>query len=238
MPLPSALIQFVEQHGCFSGCYSSSTDMPVYIAANQPPVPMISITCEDCLCHYGVLSSVLPKGMNSAQLADQLSQHVRGLRGFTLSVSGYHVNGPGFWFTALYWASCNLFLLSGEDARKHGTDLELLMLAFKHGVLKPPVPAMLDPKSFTVEEIYVNPRQLLSAIAVKSDLLKAPSVSLKPMKGWKKMTLAEFVPAPQPVATIVAPVSSAPTIGQRCPKCGAEVRQRSLLHKTYIGCMC
>jgi hypothetical protein len=77
----------------------------------------------------------------------------------------------------------------------------------------------------------------MPTVAAKADLLKAPGFSVQPVAGWKKLTMAEFVAAPQPVPA-VAPKSSGPSIGQRCPKCGAEVRQRTLLHQMFIGCMC
>jgi hypothetical protein len=249
MALPPALLQFVEQHGCFSGCYGSSSDLEAFTAANQPPVPMASVTCMDCLDHLGVLVSLLPKGMSTYQLAERLSRHVRTHRGYTLSEGGYHAKGPGFWFGAVFWASCNVFLLDGERSRQLGTDLDLLMLAFKHGVLKPPVPAMLNPSLFTVQPLFLDERQTLPAVGAKADLLSAPGVSLQPMKGWKKLTMAEFIPAPAPVA-VPPVVASAPSAAavltrspdtpdiERCPNCGAEIRQRTLLQQTYIGCMC
>ncbi len=237
MALPPALLQFVEQHGCFSGCYGSSSNLHAFTAANPAPQPMVSVTCLDCLLHIGVLASLLPNGMHSYQLADEVSRHVRGRRGYSVSLSGYHSQGPGFWFGAVYWASCNVFLLDGERSRKLGTDLDLLMLSFQHGVLKPPAPAMLNPTAFVVQPLFLDLQQPIRAVAAKADLLTAPGVSLQPTAGWKKVTMAEFIgAAPQPAAIPTCPAG--PTIGQRCPKCGAEVRVRSLLHDTFIGCMC
>jgi hypothetical protein len=237
MALPPTLLQFVEQHGCFSGCYGSVSDVQAFITPHQPPVPMVSVTCQDCLCNIGTLASLLPAGTRSWQLADQLSRHVRARRGYSLSVSGYHTNGPGFWFSAVYWASCDLFLIDGQRSRQLGGDLDLLMLAFKHGVLKAPVASMLNPASYTVQPLYLDLRQPMPAVATKTDLLKAPGVKPQPMAGWKKLTMAQFVAAPPPAAT-VAPKPAGQSVVQRCPKCGAEIRQRSLLHQTFVGCLC
>jgi hypothetical protein len=247
MPLPPALLQLVEQHGCVSGCYGSSSNLQAFITSAAPPAPMVSVTCLDCLGHVGVLASLLPTGMYSYQLADQLSQHVRALRGYSLSVSGYHTNGPGFWLSAVHWASCNMFLVCGDRSRSLGSDLDLLMLAFQHGVLKPSSPGMLAPASFTVQPLYHDAQQAMPVVTVKADLLTATGISTQPVKGWKELTLAEYVGpanpnstvAPRPGATPATAVAvPAPGIGQRCPKCGAEIRQRSLLNQTYFGCMC
>jgi hypothetical protein len=249
MALPPALLQFVEQHGCFSGCYGSSSNVHAFTASTVAAQGMISITCLDCLLHVGVLASLLPNGLHSYQLADEVSRHLRARRGYSLSVSGYHTQGPGFWLSAVYWSSCNVFLIDGDRSRNRGTDLDLLMLSFQHGVLKPPVPAMLDPRSFVVTPIFLDVRQPIGPVVTKADLFTSAGVSALPKAGWKKVTMAEFVgAAPQPAA--VAPVAgfatidliglrpAGPTIGDRCPKCGAEVRQRSLLHQTFVGCMC
>jgi len=235
MALPATLLQFVEQHGCFSGCYGHCSDVQAFVSATQPPAQMVSVTCLDCLVNVGTLASLLPAGLRSHQLADQLSRHVRARRGYSLSLSGYHTNGPGFWFSAVYWASCGVFLLDGQRSRQLGNDLDLLMLAFQHGVLKPPAPAMLNPASFTVRPLFLDPGRKLPAVVAKADLLNAPGVSLQPMAGWRKLTMAEFVAAQ---TAPVAPKPTGLTIGQRCPKCGAEIRQRSLLNQTFVGCLC
>ena len=238
MALPAALLQFVEQHRCFSGCYGGRSDMQAVVTANQPPVPMVSVTCLDCLGDVGTLACLLPAGMRSYQLADQLSQHLRARRGYSLSLSGYHTNGPGFWFSAVYWASCNLFLLDGQRSRQHGSDLDLLMLAFKHGVVKPPAPSMLQSTAFTVQPLYLDPRRTMPTVVAKADLLNAPGVSVQPVVGWRKLTMAEFVAAPPPAAPVIAAKGPSATVGPRCPKCGAEIRQRTLLNRTFLGCLC
>ncbi len=243
MALPPALLQFVEQHGCFSGCYGSNSNHHAFTALAQPSQPMVTVTCEDCLMHLGVLSSLLPPGMASYKLADQLSQHVRARRGYSVSVSGYHARGPGFWFSAVYWSSCNVFLLDGERSRKLGRDIDLLILAFQHGVMSPADPAMRDPLAFAVEAVYLDPGQPLTPFAAKADLLSAPGVSLQPVAGWKKVTLAEFVGTPaiasaHPAASAKPATSASPVVGQHCPNCGAEIRVRTLLNQTFVGCLC
>jgi hypothetical protein len=248
MALPPALLQLVEQHGCISGCYGSSSNLQAFITSAGPAAPMVSVTCLDCLGHVGVLASLLPTGMSSYQLADQLSQHVRALRGYSLSVSGYHTNGPGFWLSAVYWTSCQMFLVCGDRSRSLGSDLDLLMLAFQHGVLKSTSLGMLNPTSFTVQPLYHDSRQTLPAVTVRADLLSATGISTQPVKGWKDLTLAEFVgpanpnpavaPPPRAAASTTVAAVPAPGVGQRCSKCGAEIRRRSLLNQTYVGCMC
>jgi hypothetical protein len=57
------------------------------------------------------------------------------------------------------------------------------------------------------------------------------------MAGWKKLTMAEFAAAPPP-APAAAPKPAGQSVVQRCPRCGAEIRQRSLLHHTFVGCLC
>jgi hypothetical protein len=237
MALPPALLQFVEKHNCFSGCYGSSSNLHAFTAAIPAGQPMVSVICLDCLRHIGALASLLPNGMHSYQLADELTRHMRAYRGYSVSLSGYHTKGPGFWFGAAYWASCNVFLLDGERSRNLGTDLDLLMLSFQHGVLSPPTPAMLDPTSFVVRPLFLDLQQPIRGVAAKADLLTASGVSLQAVAGWKKVTMAEFVGAASQPAAIPTGHTGG-VIGQRCPKCGAEVCVRTLLQGTFIGCMC
>ena len=84
-------------------------------------------------------------------------------------------------------------------------------------------------------------------MTVRADLLTAAGISTQPVKGWKELTLAEYIGsantnspvAPSRGATPSAAVAvPAAGEGQRRPKCGAEIRQRSLLNQTYFGCMC
>jgi hypothetical protein len=243
MALPPALPQFVEQHGCFSGCYGSSSNVQTFVAPNQPPVPVVVVTCRDCYAQIGTPAALLSQGLASHTLADLLTQHVRAKRGYSLSVGGYHTQGPGFYISAVYWANCRLFLLNGERSRKLGTDLDLLLLAFRHGVLTPPDPGMIHAGNFAIETVYLDPARLLPAVTNKLTLLQSPGVRCQPVAGWHKLTLAEYRP-PTPAPATPAPATKTPAakaplkIGDRCPVCGAEVRQRSLLNGTFVGCLC
>src|SRR5262249_10724641 len=165
MALPPSLLQHVEQHGCFTGCYGSMSDVRGFFNPTQPAVPMVLVSCLDCLSYLAVPSSLLAAGTTSSALADQLTQHVRVRPGFALSTSGYHTQGPGFWLSAVYWANCGVFLLNGERSRSLGQDLDLLMLSFRHGVLKAPDPGMLTAARYSVQTVYVDPAQPLPAVS-------------------------------------------------------------------------
>jgi hypothetical protein len=249
MSLPASLLQHVEQHGCFSGCYGSESDVSICLDPNRPLQPEVVVSCKDCLARVGVLRSHLPAGTSSYGLADLLTQHLRSQRGFTLAFSGYHVQGPGFWLSAAYYGKCGLFLISGERSRSLGSDLDLLLLAFRHGVVQAPDKRMLDPKQFTTQTVYVNFVAPITPIASRQDLLSSPHCRQQARPGWQKVTLAEFQPLaapPPPLANPAVPVPKAAgalagrtlKIGDICPVCGAEVRERSLLQGTFIGCLC
>lgn len=241
MALPPALLTYVEHHGCFSGCYGSSSNVATFTTATQPPIAIVVVTCRDCYHQIGTPASLLANGTTSHALADQLTQHVRAKRGYTLSVGGYHTQGPGFYISAVYWSSCRTFLLGGERSRKLGSDLDLLQLAFRHGVLTPPEPGMVNAAHFSVETVYVDPAQILPAVTTKHALLQWPGLRVQPVSGWQKLTLAEFKqpPLPPPTATITMRATpKALKLGDRCPKCGAEVRERALLNRTFVGCLC
>lgn len=247
MTLPASLLQHAEQHSCFTGCYSSEPNVSVCLDPNRAPAPVVAVSCQDCFARLGAPVTLLPPGTNSHTLATALSQHVRSRRGFAVSVGGYHARGPGFWLGAIYYGRSGVFLLDGERSRRLGTDLELLLMAFKHGVMAPPDPRMLDPKLYSVQTVYVNYAAPLPNIASRQALLSSPQCRLQPHPGWHKVTLAEFQPlavttAPGPAANATAAASAtAPRVlklGDVCPVCGAEVRERQLLNSTFIGCLC
>jgi hypothetical protein len=268
MPLPPSLLQQVEQHGCFSGCYGSDADVRTCLDPTRTPEQVVVVSCQDCLgFKLGVLSSLLPPGnaatgTTSAWLADQLTRHVRKLRGYTVSFAGYQARGPGFWLSAVYFASCGIFLLDGARSRSLGSDLDLLVLAFKQGVAQPPDPKMSDPQLYTTQVVYLDLATPLTPIATRQALLSSPQVQLQPKKGFHRVTLAEYQPIanvsakppapPIPVAAASIPVVSAaikvpnPTsaaarglkVGDVCPVCKAVVRERPLLKGTYVGCLC
>jgi hypothetical protein len=248
MALPVSLLHQIEQHPCFSGCYGSELEARVCLDAARPLEPIVAVSCLDCLSFkLAVLRSLLPAGSSSTALAVQLSQHVRGLRGFGLSFSGYHARGPGFWLGATYYARCGLFLLDGARSRSLGSDLDLLLLAFKHGVVAPPHPQMTDPHQYTTQVVYINFAQPTGPIATRQDLLSAPQCQLQPKAGFQRVTLAEFqplarqanaAPGPQNAAAGGGKPARALKVGSVCPVCHAEVKERPLLNGTYVGCLC
>jgi hypothetical protein len=243
MALPASLIQQVENHGCFTGCYAPEWIAPVCLQPAQPPQSVVMVSCHDCLSFkVGVLQSLLPPGTSASSLADQLTQHNRRRRGYGLSSAGYHARGPGFWLQAAYYP-CGLFLLDGERSRATGTDLDLLLLAFRHGVIAPPDPRMLDPRLYVTQTIHVNYGAAIGPVACKQDLLSSPQCRLQAHKGFQRVTLAEFQPISsqaKPPAPASAPRNAAKALklGDICPVCKGEVKLRPLLHGTYLGCLC
>ena len=76
-------------------------------------------------------------------------------------------------------------------------------------------------------------------------MLGSPQIRTQPQPGWQKVTLAEFLPVSQAAATAASPTAvkaCAPPrqlkLGDVCPACGAEVKQRPLLNGSFVGCLC
>lgn len=264
MSLPATLLQHAEAHSCFSGCYGGDSNVQTCLDPAQPLSTMFVVYCYDCFAHLGVMSSLLPPRTSGSAVAGELSQHLRQKRGFALSFSGYHVQGPGFWASAAYVASCGLFFLSGERSRQMGSDLDLLLLSFQHKVAVPPDPRMLDPQQYATQETYIR-FPLTQPLTSMRALLASPDCRSKAGSGFQRLTLAEFLPvstavqaaSPAPPPTVATPpqttpaaatlsksAPSAPTpprplkVGDRCPKCGAEVKTRPLLNGSFVGCLC
>jgi hypothetical protein len=250
MALPPSLLQQIEQHGCFSGCYGSELEARVCLDPVQALELVVVVSCLDCLnFKVGVRRGLLPAGSSSFTLANQLTQHVRGQRGYGLSFSGYHARGPGFWLAAAYYARGGLFLLDGSRSRALGSDLDLLLLAFKHGVAQLPHPQMLDARLYATQTVYVNYATPPAPFANRQALLAAPQCLQQPKTGYQRVTLAEFQPvarqAPAPAAPASGGTKPAPTPAARslkpgdvCPVCHGEVCERPLLNGTYVGCLC
>jgi len=246
MSIPASLLQHAEAHGCFSGCYGSDPDVSVCLDPTRPLAPLLVVSCHDCFARLGVPRASLPSGATSNWLAGQLTQHLRKQRGFALSFSGQHAKGPGFWLGAAYYGSCGLFLLNGERSRALGSDLDLLLLAFRHGVAAPPDPRMLDPRLYTTQEIYVRFTAPMAVVASRQALLTSPHCRSQPSAGFQRVTLAEFQPIARtaaPPAPAKAPPNGTPAPralkpGDVCPVCGGEFRVRALLQGTYLGCLC
>lgn len=264
MPLPPSLLQQVEQHGCFSGCYGSDADVRTCLDPTQSPEQVVVISCLDCLSFkLGVLQTLLPPTSMSFWLADQLTRHVRKLRGYTLSFAGYHARGPGFWLSGAYYGNCGVFLLDGARSRSLGSDLDLLLLAFKQGVIQPPDARMTDPHLYTTQVVHLDLSKPLGPISSRQDLLTSPLCQPQPKKGFHRITLAEYQPVARPTAQGTASTAQTPPLlahvavpathrgsnatsaaarglkaGDICPVCKAVVRERPLLKGTYIGCLC
>src|SRR5262245_25925096 len=243
MALPPSFLQHVEQPGCFTGCYGSDSDVSVCLDPTRPLEPMVVVSCLDCLKRIGVPLALLPGGTTTYGLARQLTDHMRVKRGFALAKSGYHTAGPGFWLSVAYYG-CGLFLVDASRSRNAGSDLDVLLLAFQHGVITPPDPRMRDPKQYRVETVHLNYSQFQTGITGKAALLASPQCRAQAQNGWHKVTLAEFLPLSQAAAPAPATTAASATatrilrIGDICPKCKAEVRVRPLLRGSYVGCLC
>ena len=240
MSLPASLLQHIEQHGCFTGCYGSDSNALACLDPAQPPQPLVVVSCLDCLGKVAVPLSLLPTGLSSYALSRALSDHLRLKRGFKLARSGYHAVGPGFWLSYAYY-DCGLFLLSAERSRQLGNDLDVLMLGIQHKVLQPPDPRMSDPKLFRTETIHVNFGRCQAVVGGRQQLLSSTQASAKPQPGWQKVTLAEFLPLSAAAPAPAAPAPAAPrppAAGDTCPKCKAKVALRPLLNGSFVGCLC
>jgi hypothetical protein len=175
--------------------------------------------------------------------------------------------------SAAYYAQAGVFLLDGARSRALGSDLDLLILAFQHGLAAAPDPLMTDPGQYITQEAYVDFSRPLGPIFSALDLFLSSQCRLQPQSGFRRVTIAEFQPGarrpapplksaaslPAPAATArrplrlrtLLPASASGTgsgagsasatglkVGDICPKCGAEVRERPLLTGTFIGCLC
>ena len=125
----------------------------------------------------------------------------------------------------VYAPVTGLFLLDGERSRALGSDLDLLFLAFQHGLAPAPDPRMLDPKQYHVQVGYVNFANLTGPVPALSALLTSPHYQAQPKTGFRRVALAEFLPqsrraAPTPSGT--AGPSSTATSCWRSRNCRAR----------------
>jgi hypothetical protein len=213
MAVPTPLLRLVEQHSCFTGCYAADTEMQLCLDPVGQVQKTLVVSCQDCFAHLGTLTSLVPSGSTTYGLANDLTQHVRLHRGFKLSFGGYHARGPGFWCSGVYLDCCGLFLLNGERSRPLGTDLEILLLAFKHGVLTPPDPRMDNPALYTTQEVFVNFAGWTGPLAGKAALLASKFCRSQPSTGFQRVTLAEF----QPLAKAATAAGVPPTTTSAAP---------------------
>jgi hypothetical protein len=262
--LPASLLAAAEAHACFTGCFSHETPVALCVDAARPPVTSFHAACQDCLMfHLGALASLLPPGMTQYGLAQELCAHMRSVRGYRWAISGYHATGQGFWLSAAYYGD-GLFLVDGS--RNHGgaRDVDLLVQAFRSKLVQPDDQGMLDPALYASEIVHLSCSPPLGAVKTKQDVLRSPQCSLSPRQGLRRVCIVEFLPlttaatpgkvvaAPAPAARPVAPPPAvrpppppaprppgrALRVGEVCPLCGAEVKERPLFSGTFVGCLC
>lgn len=272
MTLPAPFVSEIESHLCLSGCYESEQPTYVCLDPNKPLEKVICVSCHDCLMHHvGALSSTLPAGMDGYALAREASAHVRSLRGYKWSVSGYHTAGGGFWLTAMSYGNGILLVDGSRHSKTKQTDLDLLIHAFTHKVCTPDDPRMTDPALYTVETVYLRMDKPILPVTCKNDILTSPQFSRIQASGYRRATLCEFLPLQQhaqppalqiqvpagmqpamtPLAVNGSPVAAAVStppepkkpskplqLGDICPVCHDEVRERVLFTSTYVGCKC
>jgi hypothetical protein len=206
--------------------------------------------------------SLLAPGMDRHKLAREVTDHLRALRGYAMSFSGYHPQAGGFWLSAAYWANLGIFILKGDRGSQSSnqTAVDLLVRAFTSGVCAPPLRGMCDPKNYSSRQVFLNAAALPKVTSGPS-LFASSGVSQKPAAGYVQVTVAEYLPVSRSAATAGAsspPVPSPPpvgrsrparstsspkpaaprAIGSRCDICGELVMERALLTSTYIGCRC
>ena len=266
MALPASLLAAVEAHPCFTGCYSHEIPVALCVDPARAPVTSFHAACQDCLMfHVGALAGVLPAGTTQYTLAQELAAHMRAVRGYRWAFSGYHATGPGFWLSAAYYGD-GLFLVDGS--RNHGgaKDVDLLVQAFRARLAQPDDPGMLDPALYAADVVHLSCAPPLGQVRTKQDILRLSQCSLAPRQGFRRVSIVEFLPltsviaapatgaAPQAIQTpslasppaqrpatprppAPAPARS-PRMGETCPRCGAEVKERPLFSGTFVGCLC
>jgi hypothetical protein len=142
--------------------------------------------------HVGALASLLPPGMSQYGLAQELSAHMRAVRGYRWAISGYHATGQGFWLSAAYYGD-GLFLVDG--ARNHGgaRDVDLLVQAFRSKLVQPDDQGMLDPALYASEVVHLSMAPPI-AVTDKQSILRSPQCSLSPRQGLRRVCIVEFLP--------------------------------------------
>lgn len=198
--------------------------------------------CQDCLTfHLGIEASLVPKGLMEHQIAEELTRHVQKVRGYGLSIGGYHTSGSGFWLSAAYWPQAQIFVLRSRGPQ---SALNALQEAFQSGVISPPDPGMLNPSSFLIYDAFLKSTPPVQPTSL-SALLGSSSVSRTPKPGYRPVTLAAYqsvsqvsIKPPPPIATPAPEPARAHELGNTCPACGETVREKTLLTSTYLGCGC
>jgi len=244
MALPASLVTAVEQHSCFTGCYRHESPIDVCVDPTMALVPMVHVSCGDCLSfRVGALTSTLASGMTSYALADALTAHMRTMRGFEWTVSGYHAIAGGFWLSAASYGT-GVYLVDASRNRNGQSDVDVLIEAFKHKVVPTKDPRMIDPSLYAADVLYLNLALPVTPVYSKQDILSSTQASAIPKPGFRRVAVVEFLPlvgVGTPDSAETEDIPEEPpvlSLGDRCPKCGAIVMERPLFSGTFIGCLC
>ncbi|HTV23888.1 MAG TPA: hypothetical protein VMG12_34595 [Polyangiaceae bacterium] len=212
MSLPASLLAAVANHRCFAARYKSEPATSICLDPSQPPTPVLQASCSDCtLFRVGALATTLPSGITSQRLADDLSQHVCTVRGYLWSTSGYSPTG-GFWLSAAYYGN-GLFLVDGSRNNNQSSDVDVLISAFRHGMVIPEHPRMLMPSLYTSEVVYLDMSQPITPVQSKADLLASPRCRATRTPGFHRASILEFIPLTRTAALARSSgASTAPSI--------------------------
>lgn len=266
MSLPASLLAAVAGHRCFAGRYKGDAATAICVDPTRPLAPAHQASCSECSSfRVGALASMLGSTTTSQRLADELSAYVGTKRGYLWSTSGYSAAG-GFWLSAAYYGD-GLFLVDGSRNNNPLSDVDVLVSAFRHGVVSPEHPRMLMPSLYTSEVVYVDMSQPITPVREKNDLLSSPRCRSTRTPGFHRVAILEFIPltraaairragAPRPISVHPAahpsasspsnatvhtptPAPASPAVeAEVCPFCGAEIKERPLFTGSYVGCLC
>jgi hypothetical protein len=217
MSLPTSLLTAVAGHACFTGCFKPDRAAAVCVDPAQPLAATLHAVCSECLSfRVGALTTALGVGVTTQAFADDLSAQVQGLRGYVWSTSGYWANG-GFWVSAAYFGN-GLFLVDGSRNGIQRTDLDMLIRAFRAGIVSPDDPRMLSASQYTSEVVYVDMSQLIGLVRDKQDLLASPACRKTPAHGYQRASILEFIPmarsnssAPSALPSNASPSNASPS---------------------------
>jgi hypothetical protein len=193
--------------------------------------------------------------MTHYTLAQELSAHIRAVRGYRWAFSGYHASGAGFWLSVAYYGD-GLFLVDGS--RNHGgaKDVDLLVQAFRARLAMPDDPGMLDPALYACDTVHISCAPPLGPVKTKADILRLQQCSLAPRQGFQRVSIVEFLPfttrgvsgAKAAPSTVTAAAQSATKggvrawlasdVGEMCHSCGKTVKPLTICGKTEYNCMC
>lgn len=193
MSLPTSLLAAAASHRCFTGRYKSDAATAICVDPTQPLALVHQASCSECSSfRVGALASTLGASTTSQRLADELSACIATLRGYVWATSGYSAAG-GFWLSAAYYGD-GLFLVDGSRNNNQRTDVDVLVNAFRHGMLTPEHPRMLMPSLYTSEVVYLDMSQPITPVCSKSDLLSSGRCRATRSAGYHRVAILEFVP--------------------------------------------